>query len=147
MLGRGKWSFEGNIQIPDIWRERDEWELFIEKRNQAYGAADGSKPDKLSFRSIDVNSIWRHPGVETISYYLWTGVYKYFSKFSGFSGAREVYKYFSGGEYKYFFGAGEVYKYFSGGVYKYLTAVYINTSPAWGCQTSYMYIEFYKHCC
>ena len=34
-----------------------------------------------------------------------TGVYKYFS---GFSGAGEVYKYFSGGVYKYFFGAGEV---------------------------------------
>ena len=60
---------------------------------------------------------------------LW-GVYKYFSSFSGFSGAGEVYKYFSGGAYKcfsgvykYFSGAGEVHKYFSG-------MVYINTSPA-----------------
>ena len=36
------------------------------------------------------------------------GVYKYFSGFSGFSGAGEVYKYLSGGVYKYFSG---VYKY------------------------------------
>ena len=39
------------------------------------------------------------------------GVYKYFT---GFSGAGEAYKYFSGSVYKYFSGAEQVYKYFSG---------------------------------
>src|SRR6218665_3825825 len=60
------------------------------------------------------------------------GVYKYFS---GFSGAGEVYKYFSGGAYKYFSG---VYKYFpgAGGVYKYFSGageVYLNTTIAFFC--------------
>src|SRR6218665_2367290 len=53
------------------------------------------------------------------------GVYKYLSGFSGFSGAGEVYKYFSGGAYKYFSG---VYKYFSGA-----GEVYLNPTMAFFC--------------
>src|SRR6218665_1884275 len=58
---------------------------------------------------------------QSLTLYILAGVYKYFAGFSGFSGAEEVYKCFSGDVYKYFSGAGEVYKYFSGGVYKYFS--------------------------